>query len=175
MVLLIHTAFRLLVRRNQIFLILSSRLFIPLWSWVSLFIKTRSSKIVCKTFNQINTLALHPTPIIVRRDEPQTRTHGLGSRFWFHVKSVFPSVPLTLPPVPLSDSLPLTLVALSELSTSKQSRTSKSCSHSYTTKIRALYVFWVEVRGVYKVRTCSSMNRSLWTKCLCCMCSRLVY
>jgi len=58
------------------------------------------------------------------RGEPQTRTHGLGSRLWFHVKPVFP--------------LPLR-------------------------------------GGVYRVRTCSSMNKSMWTKCLCCMCSRLVY
>ena len=107
--------------------------------------------------------------------EPQTRTHGLGSRFWFHVKPVVPSHPLQLLPVPQTHSLPLTLVASSEPSTSKWSRTSKSCSPNYTTKIRALYMFWVEVRGVYKVRTCSSMKKSLWTKCLCCMCYRLVY
>jgi hypothetical protein len=40
------------------------------------------------------------------RGEPQTQTHGLGSRFWFHVKPVFPSLPSTLLPVPETDSLP---------------------------------------------------------------------
>jgi len=32
--------------------------------------------------------------LTVCRGEPQTRTHGLGSRFWFHVKPVFPFPPL---------------------------------------------------------------------------------
>ena len=42
---------------------------------------------------------VRPTHLIVLsfitlcRGEPQTRTHGLGSRFWFHVKPAFPSLP----------------------------------------------------------------------------------
>ena len=36
--------------------------------------------------------------------------------------------------------------------------------HKYSGTVHVL----IEVRGVYKVRTCSSMKKSLWTKRLCC-------
>ena len=55
----------------------------------------------------------------------------LGSRFWFHVKPVFPPLPLRLLPVPETNSLPLTLVVSSEPFTWEQLRESRSCSHSY--------------------------------------------
>ena len=50
---------------------------------------------------------------VLCRCKPQTRAIGIGSRFWFHVKLVFPSLPHKLLPVPETDSLPVTLVASS--------------------------------------------------------------
>jgi len=48
---------------------------------------------------------------------------------------------ISFPPIPQIDSLPITLVASSELSNSKYLGSSNSCSSNWTTKIRALYMF----------------------------------
>jgi len=61
------------------------------------------SLLLCRTQSQQQTPKCRH---LLCRGEPQTRTRGLGSRFWFHVKPVFPSLPLKLIPVPETDSLP---------------------------------------------------------------------
>ena len=101
--------------------------------------------------------------------ELQTRTHGLGSRLRFRVKPVFPFPPcayylcLRWIPYPSLWSYPRNHSLVNSW---------ESQGHAAATRVH-IFGHCICSKLKYgecnKYVHCSRMNKSLWTKCLCCM------